>query len=392
MLEVSSYLPTDDFKRLRGICRDLDAALLTTFGRRHFHRLHLMPTPTSLAILNQISRHDRLGTYVKELCICSSVYQFWGARLPYVSTGGKWVRPKSRILSETEHPFPDASSPQEEATHVAVELLAAALESLRVQRIEVQSWPRYSLPSVPSSTLGLSDLIRLTGINSFKDNFCGVSPAWVYGTINMVTRMTEIVLSAVKGSATPINALIIDRIQIDQLNLPFGLGHSLSYLKHLEVSIVLSDQSLQFSDLEKRYDSFRLINKLPRLDQLALFNNPYSKENRLHLNDALMHLQPQRVEKLSLGLLQDAVPQIVPFLIRSMPLPRNLKLRLTLSSKGLRAKNPWNELFTALLNNLTLDRLVIDIDNHSLSPAETSRSRLISCGRPIICRVTGEAT
>ncbi|KAI5248101.1 hypothetical protein E4T43_01467 [Aureobasidium subglaciale] len=203
----------------------------------------------------------------------------------------------------------------------------------------------------------------------------------------MVTRMTEIVLSAVKDSATPMNALIIDRIRIDQLNLSFGLGHSLSYLKHLEVSIVLSDQSLQFSDLEKR-----LINELPRLDQLALFNNPYSKENRLHLNDALMHLQLQRVEKLSLGLLQDAVPQIVPFLIRSMPLPRNLKLRLTLSSKGLRAKNPWNELFTALLNNLALDRLVIDIDNHSLSPAETSRSRLISCGRPIICRVTGEAT
>ncbi|KAI5210939.1 hypothetical protein E4T38_01572 [Aureobasidium subglaciale] len=256
-------------------------------------------------------------SHIKELCIYSSVYQLWGARLPYAPTGGEWVPPKSRILSEIEHPFPDASSPQQEATNVAVKLvrgrdfrnqLAAALKGPTVQRIEVQSWPRYSLPNALSSTLGLSDPTRATGINPFKDNFRGVSPAWEYEIINMVTRMTEMVLSAVKDSATPVNALIIDRIQIDQLNLSFGLGHSLSYLRHLKVSIAPSDQSLQFSDLGTRDELFALINELPCLDQLALFNNPYTKNNWLHLNDALMHIQPQRVRKFSLGILQDAEP------------------------------------------------------------------------------------
>ncbi|KAI5205799.1 hypothetical protein E4T39_02782 [Aureobasidium subglaciale] len=364
VLEISSHLSTDDFKQLRNVCKRLDAALLASFGKSHFARLHLMPTSVSLAILTRISTEGRLGAY------------FWGARQTGARPEVRWTKPRLRVLKELERPFSSPSSPEEEIANVCVELvrgdgfrnpLTEILKGLCVQRIEVQAWPRYPLlahglkrlAKVPSLTLGLKDVTQSTGRNPFEGNFSGIRPAWEYETMNMVTRMTNIVLSAVRDSGMPLVAMITDKIQIDLLKFSSGLEHGLSHLKNLEFSIDLSDQSLRFSNPTNRFDIFALVNELPSLDHLGLF--AYGEQSWLHLDDALMHVRSRTVTKLRLGLLWDAVPQLVPFLRHSLPSLRDLKLEFTISLPGNKA---WNELFSALREDLSLDRLMIDIDGH----------------------------
>lgn len=365
ILEVTYYLSQDDIKHLRAVCKYLDATLLATFGNRYFGRLHLIPTPTSLDILTQISTQGRLSDHVRELCICSSIYQFWGPRQTRARAGARWTKPQLRVLSETERPCPDPSSPEQEAANVCAELvrgeqfreqLTTALRSLKVQRIEVQGWPRN-----PSLVLGLTELIDTTGKNPFEDNFSGISPAWEYETLDMVTRMTELVFSAVKGSDTPLLAMIVDRIQIDQLKLTPDLGSNLLHLKHVEFSIALSDQSLQFSDQKRRFDLFTLVNRLPRLEQLSVSNCPYTKNDWVPLNDALMHIHPQKVRRLCLGLFWDAAPQVVDYLNNSLPNLQDLELQFTTSKDGNKA---WNEMFSGLRDVLSLEHLSIDVDGH----------------------------
>ncbi|KEQ85213.1 hypothetical protein M438DRAFT_391230 [Aureobasidium pullulans EXF-150] len=267
---LSTFRTELPLEHLRAVCKYLDATLLATFGDRYFGRLHLIPTPTSLDILTQISTQGR----------------FWGPRQTRARAAVRRTKPQLRVLSETERPYPDPSSPEQEVANVCAELvrgeqfreqLTTALRSLKVQRIEVQGWPRN-----PSLVLGLTELMHTTGRNPFEDNFSGISPAWEYETLNMVTRMTELVFSAVKGSDTPLLAMIVDRIQIDQLKLTPDLGSNLLHLKHVEFSIALSDQSLQFSDQKRRFDLFTLVNHLLCLEQLSLSNCPYTRTIGYH--------------------------------------------------------------------------------------------------------------
>ncbi|KAH0287591.1 hypothetical protein M436DRAFT_78075 [Aureobasidium namibiae CBS 147.97] len=371
VLEVTSYLSRDEIKTLRGVCKDLDDTLLATFGDRFFSRLHLLPTSASLDILTQISTQPRLNAHVRELRICSSIYQFWGARETQVRPRDIWTRPQLRVLSETARPFPDPSSPTQEAANLCAELvrgerfreqLTGALRNLRVARIEVQEWPRD-----PSLVLGRKDLMRFTDKDPFEDNFMGIRPAWEYQKIDMVTRMTEVVFSAVRDSGTPLAAMIVDRIQVDQLKLALNLGYDLLHLKHLEIGLKISDQSLQLSDTSRRFDLFTLIDELPCLEHLSLSNFPGTAKDRIQLTDALIHINPQRVKKLCLGVFWGSSPQVLHFLGRSVPDLQDLSLRYAVRLEDNKA---WEAMFSELRGILCLQRLRIDIDGFTFEACD----------------------
>lgn len=371
ILEVASFLSKDEIKTLRGVCKDLDDTLLATFGDRFFSRLHLIPTPASLDILTQISTQPRLNAHVRELRICSSIYQFWGVRDTDARPGEMWTSPRMRVLSETARPFSDPSSPTQEAANLCAELvrgeqfreqLTNALRNLKVGRIEVQEWPRD-----PCLVLGLKDLMRITDKDPFKDNFMGIRPAWEYRKIDMVTRMTETVFSAVENSGTPLATMIADRIQVDQLKLALNLGRNLLHLKRLEIGIKTSDQSLQLSDTSRQFDLFTLIDELPCLEHLSLSNVPGTDKDRIQLTDALVHINPQKVKKLCLGLFRGSSPQVLHFLRRSVPDLQDLSLRYTVRLEDNKA---WNAMFSELRGILCLQRLRVDIDSFTFEACD----------------------
>lgn len=371
ILEVTSYLLKDEIKTLRGVCKDLDDTLLATFGDVFFNRLHLLPTPASLDILTQISTQPRLNAHVRELRICSSIYQFWGVRETDAPPGANWTLPQLRLLSETARPFSDPSSPVQEVANLCAELvrgerfreeLTIALRNLKIGRIEVQEWPRN-----PSLVLGLKNLIKSTGKDPFKDNFMGIRPAWEYQKVDMVTRMTEVVFSAVGNSGTPLAAMIADRIQVDQLKLALNLGHNLLHLKHLEIGLKISEQSLELSDTSRRFDLFTMIDELPCLESLSLSNSPWTAKDRILLSDALVHINPLKVKKLCLGVFWGSSPQALHFLRRSAPNLQDLSLRYTVH---LEDKEAWNAMFSTLRGMLCLQSLRIDIDSFTFEACD----------------------
>lgn len=366
ILTVASYLPTGDTCSLRLVCKVLDGILLKVFARQHFTRLYLMPTLDTLQTLISIAESERLSRYVHELCICSSIYQHGVAHIQE----RPWTDPtvsRPRVIKANHCPYPCTVLPWQLAANHAADFvrfrgfqaqLTTALHRLQIRRIEIQEWPRR--PTLP---LGLSRLIRQTGKDPFKDVFLGIRPAWEYTTPNMVTCVTNGVLSAVLDSRTPLSSLVIDRVQGDQIKVAHRSGHSLDHLRFFKISIALSNQKLHtlLSDQNSCFDIFTLINGSPHLEHLALYSTPYTRSSGLHLNEALQCIDPRGIQKLSLGMFWDATPQLVPFLKGFDTNLRDLELIFTVSSDE---SKPWNDMFSKLRAVLSLEHLHIDIDAH----------------------------
>jgi len=364
ILEVSLSCSKHDIKAFRSVCKSLDTILHTIFGRRFFSRLHVLPTPTSLDLLNQISTHARLSPHVRELCLCSSIYQYWcriGSR--ETRPGERRAPPRRRILSEDTPPFADPVSEEQEAVNLAVELvrgdevqkqLTTALQRLRIDRIEVEKWP-----GCPSLALGCKQLMAVTQRDPFNDDWYSMRPDWDYEGIDMATRMTEIVFSAVRDSDTSLGSLNLDWISIDQLRLTPDLGNNLRRLRSLSVGIGKANQSLDLSDSEIRFEIFTLINQLPCLEDLSLSNCPSFSEDRLHLPTLLPHIHLPTVTKLCLGDLEDSSPQVVSFLMHSVPKLKDLELKYITTNDDNQA---WKEMFMALRGGVAgLQRLKVDV-------------------------------
>ena len=363
ILEVASSCSKHDLKALRSVSKALDTTLLTTFGTRFFNRVHVLPTPTSLDLLFQISAHDRLSPHVRELCLCSSIYQYW-VRIGSWETrpGERRAPPRRRMLSEGMSPFPQPVSAEQEAVNLAVELvrgdrfreqLTTALKGLRINRIEVEKWP-----GNPSLALGCKELMRVRQKDPFDDAWYSMRPDWDYEEIDMATRMTELVFQAVTDNGTDLTSLDLDWISIDQLRLPVNFASDLLHLRSLSVGIGKANQSLDLTDSDSRFDIFTLINKFPCLEDLSLSNCPSFSEDRINLPDLFPHLHLPHVKKLVLGDLEDSSPQVVSFLTHSVPKLRNLELRYITTNDENQA---WKQMFSALRRVLCVDRLEIDV-------------------------------
>lgn len=360
---MASSCSEHDLKALRSVSKALDTTLITTFGTRFFNRMHVLPTPTSLDLLSQISAHDRLSPHVRELCLCSSIYQYWvriGSR--ETRPGERRAPPRQRMLSEGMPPFPNPVSAEQEAVNLAVELvrgeqfreqLITALKRLRINRIEVEKWP-----GDPSLALGCKELMRVTQKDPFDDDYYSMRPDWDYRRIDMATRMTEISFQVIEDADTPLSSLHLDWISIDQLRLPATLASNLSNLRSLSSGIGQADQSLDLSDSDSQFDIFTLINQLPCLEHLSLSNCPSFSEDRINLPDLFPHLHLPHVKKLVLGDLEDSSPQVVSFLTHSVPRLRDLELRYITTNDD---NQVWKQMFYALRRVSCVDRLKIDV-------------------------------
>ncbi|KAI1210998.1 uncharacterized protein F4807DRAFT_459228 [Annulohypoxylon truncatum] len=68
LLQISSYLPTSDYGRLRGVCRQIEKALFQAFAREFFTKRQFMLTEFSLQALVDISK-SRFGSSLTYLII-----------------------------------------------------------------------------------------------------------------------------------------------------------------------------------------------------------------------------------------------------------------------------------------------------------------------------------
>ena len=201
--------------------------------------------------------------------------------------------------------------------------------------------------------------MAVTRRDPFNDDWYSMRPDWDYEEIDIATRMTEIVFCAVRDSDPSLESLNLDWISIDQLRLTPDLGTSLRHLKSLSVGIGKANQSLDLSDPETRCDIFTLINQLPCLEDLSLSNCPSFSEDRLHLPTLLPRIHLPNVTKLCLGDLEDSSPQVVSFLMHSVPKLKDLELRYITTNDDNQA---WKEMFLALRGVGTgLQRLQVDV-------------------------------
>lgn len=278
---------------LRSTCRYMDAVILDKFGKKVFSRLFVMPTKFSLQLLLEVARDKRIKHFVKELYICCSIYQDCGSR--YTSPGDpRFARANvtissPRMLQENENPYPEPTSAEEEATNEAVDLvrrgsfqkqLTIPLQLLRITSLEIHTYWQMRYPQTSLFlVLGRSQLTQSTGRDSFEGPQSKPRRTWEYasfeqdGPMDMVTCMTNAVLSAIEASDTPLQNLTLPKFQIDKLQISPNLDQNLRLLQRLRIDIGLSvsrrDYHLFPSQLSKP-NMFTMINDLPCLEHLEL--------------------------------------------------------------------------------------------------------------------------
>lgn len=369
ILEVTSCLDKDSIKALRSTCKFMDLLLLDAFGKQTFSSVFVIPTKHALDTLIQMSESKRIASYVKDLHICCSVFQ-WREKIHDATNS-------PRRLKEGGLPFIEPKTPEEEAANQGVDLvrsggfgkqLIKALRSLKITAVEIQPYEASHVSrSLEVLRLGRSHLLRLTGRDIFQEPKQDMRRAWEYRdyggvkSMDMVTCMASVVLAAVEETLSPVTSLRIPAIQVDRLRVSETLGAKLIHLHELHVRLNLVDRSFAGHSIPS---ICRMINALPALQTLSLDTtrlerlNPYT----LSLHPFLPHLQPSSLRSLRLGSLCDASALLVPFL-SSLTHLTSLSLNFILIRD--RGNGPWRHMFLALnpiLCRPALQNLELSID------------------------------
>jgi hypothetical protein len=332
-LEVASYVDKYDLTALRSTCKQLDALLFSTVGKRCFNTLYVIPIVPALDVLIQISKSERLRPYIKELHICCSIYQSREG-IPNITN-------LTRMRELHELPYCDPKTPEQEAANEAVTLvqkggfekqLVEALRHLKITRVQVHSY-RGLHRSVEALRLGRPQFIEQTGRDPFEEVTENSCRAWDYtdyrnsGTMDLATHMTSIVLSAIGETLSPISSLEVPIIQVDKLRVSQTLGAKLTHLQHLTLTITLGARRTR--DLPP-HDLLAMIHTIPNLHTLDLSTSPHQRlhHSSLPLYYFLEHFKSLAVETLHLSSLCGTSPLLAPFLA-SLPRLKTLFLHFT---------------------------------------------------------------
>ncbi|KAH0025154.1 hypothetical protein KCU78_g4807, partial [Aureobasidium melanogenum] len=278
------------------------------------------------------------------------------------------------MLGQDDLPYSEPTSVLQDAANESASLLrsellgkqlALAFQNLQVQRIEIHARLRKAASDLAP---GLSHLVQQTGRDPFKDVLVGVKPSREYRTTDMITCLTQQVINALLQSQMPTSALITDRFQSDRLTLCPTLlasAQDLKSLTHLVLRIGLCNGdpiAAESANQNPKFDLFTLVNNLPCLEDLSLASGPKLDDNTpLPLNRFLTRLSlSSKVQKLDLGVIRDAAPELPTFLAS---IPSSLKhLGLSFSMDKDLENTPWNTMFSELRGFSTqLDHLVIGI-------------------------------
>jgi hypothetical protein len=298
-----------------------------------------------------------------------------------------------RKLEESEMPYEDPATPEEEATNEAVDIvrrggfqkqLITALRGLRITRIEIHTYREWDT-DLQGLKLGRSHLIQRTGTDPFHQV---TQRAWEYISasddklMDMVTCMTSVVLTAIEETLPPVSTLDIPIVQIDRLRISPSLGCKLSHLQDLAIIISIHDQELLGQQIypSSPPDLSVMINDLPNLHTLHLSTWPLQRLNHysLPLYPFLPYLRPLALKNLHIHSLCDTSPLLVSFL-SSLPLLQTLSLGFIVIRE--RVNDPWRDQFLALrplVSRPALKKFVMTID---YDDAFQSASRLISADR-----------
>ncbi|CAD0097399.1 unnamed protein product [Aureobasidium mustum] len=336
VLEFVSYLDRQDILALRSTCKYMDTILLDTFAKQFFSQIYVLPTEHSLQLLLEVSNDKRIRRHVKELLICCTIYQDHSSRYGDWESDAHIIIHKTRLLTENESPFPDTTSPEEEATNEAVNFvrkgsfgrqLTAALQSLEIDSIEILNYGQMKCWHLPLPLiLGRSQLLRRTGRDPFDTPDCvrGRGPrSWEYasneedGPMDMATYMSNTVLSAIEDSGLLLRSFVIPVVQTDRLKALPTLSSNLSSLQHLKLTIGHDARSTCHDSPDPDPNFFTSINELPNLQHLHLSTWPArARPGSVSLNPFLSLLKPLNLRSLHLGSLcapsQDLVPLLVP--------------------------------------------------------------------------------
>ncbi|KAG9595758.1 hypothetical protein KCU77_g5467, partial [Aureobasidium melanogenum] len=278
------------------------------------------------------------------------------------------------MLEQDDLPYSEPTSLLQDAANASTSLLRSGLFEkqltlafwkLQVQRIEIHARLRKAAADLAP---GLSHLVQQTGRDPFKDVLFGVKPSWEYRTTDMVTCLTQQVISALLQSQMPVSALVTDSFQSDRLTLCPTLLASAQDLKRLTRLVLRiglysrNSMTTESANQNPDFDLFTLVNNLPCLEELSLASGPKSDDNTpLPLNKFLTRLSLSRkVQKLDLRVIRDAAPEL-PAIFASLP-PSLKRLGLSFSVDKDLENTPWNAMFSELRGLLTqLEHLVIGI-------------------------------
>lgn len=290
------------------------------------------------------------------------------------------------MLEEDDLPYSEPTSLLQDAANGSASLIRSgqfaiqlelAFRSLRIQRIELHA---RLMKAGPDLAPGLSYLMQNTGRTPFRDVLYGVQPSWEYKTTDMITLLTEQVISALLQSRMPISALVTDRLQIDRFTLcPTLLASARDFrsLTHLNLRVGLCNQDFDAADsgIQKSdIDLFALVDYLPCLEDVSLVSRPRPDDTKpLPLNRFLAHIMfSSGVQKLGLSVVKDASFELLSFLAN---LPTSLKcltVRIIVDKDLENA--PWNTMFSGLRGVLTqLDHLVIGIGSREFRAKEKEK-------------------
>jgi hypothetical protein len=339
--------------------------------------------------LIQISQNERIRHHVKELHICCSIYQH--RERPSNHHNIFYIkRIFMRKLEESEMPYEDPCTPEEEATNEAVDLvrrggfqklLITALRGLQIARVEIHTYREWHT-DLEGLKLGRSQLIQRTGTDPFHQL---VQRAWDYvpasddKVMDMVTCMTSVLLTAIEQALPPISTLDIPIVQIDKLRISPSLGSKLTHLQDLAIIISVRDQELIGQQIypSSPSDLFLMINDLPNLHTLHLSTWPLQRSNRysLPLYPFLPYLGPLALTTLYIHSLCDTSSLLIPFLA-SLPLLHTLSLGFIVIRE--RDNKPWRDQLLALkplVLRPTLNEFIMTVDYND---AFQSASQLIA--------------
>ncbi|KAH0185292.1 hypothetical protein KCU99_g7169, partial [Aureobasidium melanogenum] len=290
----------------------------------------------------------------------------------YIEDGSKKTSSSvtnTRMLEEEDLPYSEPTSLLQDAANGSASLIRSgqfatrlelAFRSLQIQRIELHA---RLMKAGPDLAPGLSHLMRQTGRSPFKDVLYGVQPSWEYKPTDMVTRLTEEVISALLQSRMPISVLVTDRLQIDRFTLcPTQLASARDFrsLTHLVLRIGLCNQDFDAADSD--IDFSVLLNNLPCLEDVSIANRPRPDDKKLlPLNKLLAHIKfSSGVQRLGLSVVRDASFELLSFLANLPTSLKRLTVRIIVDRDLENA--PWNTMFSELRGVLTqLDHLVIVI-------------------------------
>jgi hypothetical protein len=368
-----SYLDDGDFFSARASVRHLERASFSTFGKRFFRKKGYMITTDSLDVLQNVSSHKELRSYVQHVWFNPDCYTF-GPMLFLNNHFDDWdkVDPEDRYSDD-----PKTNRKNHEAH-------TACMDKVLADKLTTAF---FSLPNLKTVGMRRSDQHSPWGWRRLRDAVgrdpreLGDLPWLQQSGASGPTLLYAAMLQALDSSSAEIRRLYTDAIEIDLISprtLPLDvIQRACSSLQYLEVNVTKGNSSSvyrspnedtesQESHERSQYGSglIRLLSASPKLRELGLMIFPDRRQSHLMAPEegwlqsypylTLIHLaagmQLQNLRRIKLEKFTTTATTLISLLQPSSNHLTSIKLRdiRLLDDPDTGAERPWQPFFSFL--------------------------------------------